>query len=251
MKYLIYLRVSSDKQDVETQNRICLEHIKRLENNKDYEYEIFSDLDTSSRVKMSKRLGLQQMLNSMKKGQTVLVYKLDRLSRDVIEMITIYRMIKDTSVNIIAINDPYSDEFSITIMGAIAQKERENIQKRTRDALQTKKSRGERYNFQVPFGFKIHETKQIAIRVGDKYILKHGVIIESQEEQKALVLMQELFAMGNSYQEIANILDDQGYKNRANKAFQKMSIFRILKRIKHSKLVDQLQYEKESVLSPV
>lgn len=241
MKYLIYLRVSSEKQEIETQNRICLEYIKKKENTKDFEYEIFSDPDTSSGKSMCKRLGLQQLLNTMQKGQTVLVYKLDRLSRDVIEMITIYRKIKDKGIDIIAINDPYTDEFTVGLMGLVAQKERDNIRKRTKDSIQTKKQKGERYSLHAPYGFKFHDSKKIAIKVGSEYVLKTGVLVEDTEEQNIINVMRDLHVMGNSYHEISMMLKSQGYMSRAGKVFPKMSIYRILKRTALATSEDQLQ----------
>jgi len=55
--------------------------------------------------------------------------------------------------------------------------------------------------------------------------------------------MCQLSEEGMSYQSIATILTQLGYKNREGKPFQKMSIYRILSRIGHTRSSDQLQEE--------
>lgn len=247
MKYLIYLRVSTDEQDVETQERLCLEKIKQLHPKGDCSFQIFSDPDMSSGVALEKRVELQKMLNMIKKGNTVLVYKLDRLSRDVIEMVTIYRQIVNKcEAKVLSLNDPHSDEFSVGLMGLIAQRERDTIRKRTKDKLATKKEKGERYSRYLPYGYGMHETKLVPVKVGKEIIHKRGVLVPIAEEQSALALMQELFAEGKSYQMIASALTERGYMNREGQPFQKMSIYRILSRTKDTMSLDQLPSEREA-----
>lgn len=243
MKYLIYLRVSTDKQDVETQERMCLDYIKSKEGN--HTYHIFSDPDMSSGIALDKRTGLQEMFKAIRSGYTVLVYKLDRISRDVVEMVNIYRMITRLKANVVSLNDPYSDEFSVGLMGLIAQRERDTIRKRTKDKLATKKEKNERYSGHIPYGYKLHETQLVPIKVGDEIVMKPGVIVPLSEEQEVLARMYQYFDEGKSYQQIASSLNNSGYKNRVGKPFQKMSIYRILFRTGRTKSSDQPQEEKE------
>ena len=250
MKYLIYLRVSTDQQEVETQQRMCIERIKQIHPQGDYTYEVFSDPDMSSRVAIEKRVELQKMLKAVKKGQTVLVYKLDRLSRDVIEMVTIYRMIvNESKAKVISLNDPYSDEFSVGLMGLIAQKERDDIRVRTKDRLATKRNKGERYSRFLPYGYSMDEKMLIPVKVGHEVVYKPGVLVAVAHEQEVISLMKELFAEGKSYQRVAEDLTDQGYTNREGRPFQKMSIYRILARIGQTRSSDQPQEETEALQS--
>lgn len=242
MKYLIYSRVSTNKQDTETQKRLCLEYLDRKHPNKDFIYTLFDEGDLTSQLPMKKRPELMRMLDQVSKGCTVLVYELDRLARDVLEQVTIYRMItREKNAFVFSLNDPSCDEMTVTIMGAIAQKQRERIQAKTKDKLATKKKKGERYSRFLPYGFAMHETKLVPIRVGDEIVMKRGILIPVFEEQSAIAVMQELFAEGMSYQNIATALTDRGYKNREGRPFQKMSIYRILSRIKQTMSSDQLQ----------
>lgn len=238
VKYVIYLRVSTDEQDTRTQEQECLRYIKSLSKGEAFEHVIFADPDTSSRVKMSKRLGLMQMLESLKKGNEVVVYKLDRLSRDVIEMVTIYRMIKERKCRIHSLNDSNADdEFTIGLMGVLAQKERTDICLRIKSKMTAKKERNERVSRHLPYGYDLHED--------------NIHLIPNHVEQLALSLMIQWFDEGMSYRLIAKTLNNLEYKNRVGKPFQHMSIWQILSRTDKTKLMDQPQAEKVAEMLPV
>lgn len=243
MKYLIYARVSTDKQDTETQIRIATEYVNRKHPNKDCKFIVFDEGDLSSQVKYFKRPQLQRMLESVNEGDIVIVYMLDRLARDTIEMVQAHREITKKKATVISLTGEHTDEFSITIMGAIAQKQREFIQLKTKDKLQTKKLNGQRYSGRLPYGYGMHETKLVPIKVGDEIVMKRGVLVPIYEEQQALAKMKEFAAMGMGYGRIAKALAELGYKNREGKTFQKMSILRILSRITSSTSSDQPQEE--------
>lgn len=247
MKYVIYQRVSTDKQEVETQQKECLNYIKRKENGNSFEYNIYEDPDMSSGVKMKNRKGLMDFLNSLRAGQHVVVYKLDRLSRDIVEMVTIYRMIKDKKCTIYSLNDPDCDnEFIIGLMGVLAQKERKDISDRTKSALKNKRSKSERTG-NVPYGYTLCPNKMVEIknRQTGEVELKPGILIQFATEQEVLAQMTQLFDEGNSYRAIAHSLNNQGYRNREGNLFQHMSIYRILCRTGRTRSLDLPQEEIE------
>jgi DNA invertase Pin-like site-specific DNA recombinase len=71
-------------------------------------------------------------------GSTLVVAKLDRLSRDV-EFLS---RVQKAPVKIIFADMPFADSFMIGIMAQVAQWEREQISMRTKAALQVAKARG-------------------------------------------------------------------------------------------------------------
>ncbi len=241
MKYKIYLRVSTDKQEVATQEFECLRFIQSKENTDIFDYKIYSDPDTSSRIKMEKRLGLMDMLGSLKKGESVVTYKLDRLSRDVIEMVTIYRTIKQKDCEIFSLNDPDCNEFTVGLMGVLAQKERSDISARIKSKLQAKKGRCERISRHIPYGYTVDPNQMIKVKNqhDSGWTLKPGLLVQEPHEQSVLALMCQLHEEGISYHQVAKKLDVLGYTNRAGKPFQGMSIYRILDRIYQAKSKDQ------------
>jgi len=237
MKYLVYLRVSTDEQETEMQMELCKEYARKNNPAGDYTIEFFNDQSMSSGVEYKKRTELQKMLSSIKKGDTVLVYKLDRLSRDIIEMVTIYRLIVRTlEAKVVSLNDPYSDEFTVGLMGLLAQKERDTTRIRVKDGLGNKKNKGQRYSGKLPYGYGMHETKLVPIRKGKEIVMKRGVLVPIAEEQKVIALMEKLAAEGRSYQDIATTLTLWGHKSREETPFHKMTVWRILQRIKEEKL---------------
>lgn len=225
--YVFYIRVSKGDQDVETQELEC-KRFTRAREGKPYEYMLYNEGTVSTRVKMKKRPQLMLMLDNLQKGQTVVVFKLDRLSRDVVEMVTIYRMIKAKGCKIISLNDPdCEDEFIIGIMGVLAQKERKDISLRTKAKHRAKRSAGERVSRFPPYGFCDHEDGKHFLRV--------------DREQEALALMYRYRDEGMTLREIAQVLADRGYMNREGRQFQSMTLYRILCRREETKSLDQLQ----------
>jgi DNA invertase Pin-like site-specific DNA recombinase len=73
-------------------------------------------------------------------GSILVVAKLDRLSRNVAFLATL----QDSGVKFIAADMPEANELTVHIMAAVAQAERKAISKRTTEALQAAKARGQR-----------------------------------------------------------------------------------------------------------
>jgi DNA invertase Pin-like site-specific DNA recombinase len=73
-------------------------------------------------------------------GATLLIAKLDRLSRDAAFLL---KLQKD-GVRFIAADMPEATDFTVGIMALVAQQEREAISKRTKEALQAARARGTR-----------------------------------------------------------------------------------------------------------
>jgi DNA invertase Pin-like site-specific DNA recombinase len=71
-------------------------------------------------------------------GATLIVAKLDRLSRNVAFLATL----QDSDARFIAVDLPEANELTIHIMAAVAQAERKAISRRTREALAAAKARG-------------------------------------------------------------------------------------------------------------
>lgn len=248
MQYLIYTRVSTEMQDTETQLRLCLEYIKTKHGDK-FSYKIFDEGSLTSQLPMKKRPKLQEMLAEVKSGMVVIVYELDRLARDVLEQVIIWRQIEALGATTYSLAEPNCCEMTVTIMGAVAQKFRKRLQEKTKDKLKTKKLNGERYSRFLPYGYAMHETKTVSIRVGNETIQKRGILIPVHEEQLILSKIQSFAGSGLSYQVIANELTQLGYFNREGKPFHKNTIYRILNRLDSHRPMDQPLVETEQAAS--
>lgn len=73
-------------------------------------------------------------------GATLVVAKLDRLSRNV----AFLAALQESGVRFVAADMPEANELTVHIMAAVAQAERKAISKRTTEALQAAKARGQR-----------------------------------------------------------------------------------------------------------
>lgn len=95
-------------------------------------------------VESGKRANRPQLAEALHRarvtGSTLVVAKLDRLSRNVAFLATL----QDSEVKFIAADMPEANEITVHIMAAVAQAERKAISKRTHEALQAAKARGTR-----------------------------------------------------------------------------------------------------------
>jgi DNA invertase Pin-like site-specific DNA recombinase len=71
-------------------------------------------------------------------GATLVIAKLDRLTRNVAFLANLM----DSGVEFVACDNPHATRFTIHILAAVAEHEREQISKRTKDALAAAKARG-------------------------------------------------------------------------------------------------------------
>lgn len=233
MRNLIYCRVSTDMQTTQTQIDLCQEIAKKNGG----ETLLFVDESVSSRIPMEKREKLQEFLNEICEGDLVIVYDLDRIGRDIIEGITIYREIKQLGAKITSVTDPNCDnEFVVNIKFSMAQEERRRISERTKHSLRMKQNRFEKVGL-VWYGYKL-DTSEIQTDERARTCGKPFKLIPDSHEQEIIAYMKEMYAKGSSYQTIADWLNSTGNFTREGKTWFKASVRRILLReLNHPALV--------------
>jgi DNA invertase Pin-like site-specific DNA recombinase len=144
MEYITYLRVSTKEQG---KSGLGLEAQKRdiklyLDNYSATPYKIIKEFLEVDSGANSARVTLNEAINLAKKhSATLLVAKLDRLSRKVS---FIASMMEDKKLNFKVATMPHADPFQLHIYAALAEQEREFISKRTKAALAEAKARGTR-----------------------------------------------------------------------------------------------------------
>ncbi len=225
MRYIIYLRVSTDLQDVRTQEHHCINHLKGL-TGEHFEYLIFTDEDVSARkTKLENRKGIQNALSILKPGDTFVAIALDRLGRSNLECAQIRDYVKKRKCSIILVNQPWILDNDILwgLMSGIASEEVKTLSKRTKDALAAKKSRGELIGT-APYGYKAIVTEQLTKK--NKPLLKLSV---DEIEIKNLEMMKNLSGSGYTLREIALELNNLGIVNRKGRPWSHVLVHEILK----------------------
>jgi len=138
-KIVCYLRVSTSRQGssglgLEAQLQAVQQYATSMSANITA---TFTEIETG---KLNNRPQLAQVLHLAKvTGATLVIAKLDRLSRNAAFLMTL----QDAGVRFIAADLPQANNLTIGIMALVAQQEAEAISKRTREALQAAKRRGQ------------------------------------------------------------------------------------------------------------
>lgn len=225
----IYLRVSTDQQDERTQ----MDHIERFLMNTgqgSVPRKVYKDKKTSKKT-LIKRSGGAELFRDLQPGDTIVAMRLDRLARSLTETALLTDAMDIKNVEIILVEQPgIKNKIMLGLYAGMAEEEVKLLRKRISEKLSSKKQRGERYSKILPYGYALHETKLVPVKQGHKILMKRGVLIPVHEEQQILKIMQALHSDGYSYAQICRHLEDLGHKNREGKPFQKMTIFRILRR---------------------
>ena len=137
-KAITYYRVSTAKQGksglgLEAQRR-AVEEFLRASN-----WDLIGEFVEVESGKLDRRPQLAAALAHCElTGATLIVAKLDRLSRNVAFLATL----QDSGTRFLAVDMPEANELTIHIMAAVAQAERKAISKRTKEALAAAKARG-------------------------------------------------------------------------------------------------------------
>lgn len=138
-------------------------------------------------------------------GATLVIAKLDRLSRNAAFLITL----RDSGVAFAAADLPEANDLTVGIMALVAQAEREAISKRTKEALAAAKARGVRLG---------NPNGAAALKRAGKggAALRAAVVRNADEHAKALEpVLRDIQAAGHtSLRAIAAELDARGMLTR-------------------------------------
>jgi DNA invertase Pin-like site-specific DNA recombinase len=150
-------------------------------------------------------------------GATLLIAKLDRLSRNAGFIFAL----RDSGVAFVCCDMPDANTLTVGLFAVIAQHEREMISKRTIDALAAKKARG------AVLGTPANMTPAA---IAKSLNIRQENARTNQQNQQAARLAGLLHAQGHTLQQIAQELNNGGYRTRRGKLFFSMSVQRLLRR---------------------
>ncbi|UEG45276.1 recombinase family protein [Paracidovorax citrulli] len=132
-----YARVSTREQE----NRMQLDALKAVGVQKVYQEKASS---------IGQRPELQRCLKSLRAGDVLVVYKLDRVARSLVDLLAILDRIKAAGAQVRSLNEPLDTTtpmgmFMIQVLGAVAQLERGIIRERVIAGQVAAISRGKRH----------------------------------------------------------------------------------------------------------
>ena len=186
-KTVAYLRVSTDKQDLNYQKLELLEYARRHE----LHINEFIEVTMSSR-QTSKQRRIDELLTQLADSDTLIVTELSRLGRSTAEVVALVNKLLQRNIRVIVIKQrldiaqhDMQSKIIVTLFSLFAELERDLVSLRTREALATRKSQG--------------------VKLGNP----KGTIQASQFD-KDRPRIEELLSLGLSVRKIARLL---GYKN--------------------------------------
>jgi DNA invertase Pin-like site-specific DNA recombinase len=169
---------------------------------------IEEDAGVSAR-RTTNRPALQRALRSLAKGEAsgLVAVKLDRLSRTTRDVLDLVARAEKEGWALHSIDERLDTascqgRFVVTVLGALAQLEREQAADRTRVALAELRRQGRRVSGRPPFGFRF----------------ERGRVVEVAEEQAMLARMKGLADEGAGCYRIASALNAEGALNPRTKA---------------------------------
>ncbi|SEN62009.1 Site-specific DNA recombinase [Roseovarius tolerans] len=218
-KYVIYYRVSTKRQG---KSGLGLEAQKRdvelyLSNYSDEPFEVleaFTDMESGKHDDPRRRPGLQSALTRCRADKAILlVSKLDRLSRRVSH---IAALMDDKGLVFKVATLPNADNFQLHIYAALAEKEREFISLRTKQALAIARSHGRKLG-----GLRTNTAARNEV----------CKVIADTNANRVASLIVPMRAAGNTLQFIADSLNGADIATPRGKKWAAMSVRNALERL--------------------
>lgn len=196
----IYSRKSiySDKSDsTDVQYNLSVEYCKsHYSNGERKSYEIYRYEDEGYTGANTDRPDYNRLISDVKDGMldVVVCYKIDRISRDVLDFSNFFSLLSEYGVESVSIKEQIDTSTPLGrammyICSVFAQMERETIAERVTDNMTELAKSGKWAGGKAPIGFKRER-----VQVGDK---THTVLIENTAEIPFLNLIVDTFLQGN------------------------------------------------------
>lgn len=195
MKCCTYLRVSTQRQGaqglgISAQRAMCENFIKQ---NKGEHVQEFMDVESGTH---RDRKGLWQAIDYCKKnGCSLVIAKLDRMSRDVEFTFKVI----NTGIDIHFTDMPVVNSMILGVFAAVAQYEREMVSTRTRQALSVKKAQGAKLgasNEKYRQNYDNKDEEQKKLEIMKRGYMKSKRYQESRDFQAFLKVLARVFPTG-------------------------------------------------------
>lgn len=178
-----------------------------------------------SAAKLSTRPAALQMVSDVRAGkyQAVVVYKLDRLFRSMLDALVVLQDFSKLGVQFHSVQEKWDTStphgaFAMHVMLAFAEMERKQAGERTRSIMRSQKVSTSTEN--PAYALRTEKGLQLAGSAPYGYMWEPGEkgerpLVPHPEEQRLLRRVHELHQVGLTVRNIAWTLGQEGFKNRA------------------------------------
>lgn len=221
MNYVAYYRVSTKQQSLGllAQQNMVSEYIKNVNG------VLVATFEEKESGKNNDRVELKKAIEVCKKnGSTLLIAKLDRLSRN----ISFIFSLRDAKVNFCCCDIQTCNTLTLGLFATLAQYERETISLRTKQALAAKKNDG--YKLGAPHATFTDDMRLKAIKV-NKNKANNNI-----NNRRAYIIIKSLSSENMSLRSMAKYLNENGFRTSKDTLFTATSVSRLIKRYNKEEL---------------
>lgn len=216
--YVAYLRQSTKKQEssglgVEAQREIIQNFLKDKTPVSEY-------IETESGRKSDRPKLIEALAECRKKGATLIVAKLDRLSRNV----AFTSKLLESDVEIVFCDFPEANKLVLHIISSIAEYEAGLISQRTKQSLEAKKARGCRLGKPENLLGKLDQAVENSNRTNRQKAL------DNPNNKRAAAYLRTLVREEISLSEMARRLNEEGFVTARGSMFKASQVSVLLKR---------------------
>lgn len=220
-KVAIYIRVSTmhqiDRDSLPMQRKDLVAYTTLILGIEDYE--IFEDAGYSG--KNTDRPAFQNMMERIRKGEFshVLVWKIDRISRNLLDFAVMYEELQHLRVTFVSKNEQFDTstaigEAMLKIILVFAELERNMTSERVTAAMISRASNGQWNGGRIPFGYTYDpETKEFSV---------------DPDQAKVCIALKDDYLRHKSLVHTARFLNSLGYRTRTGSEWTPTAVWIIV-----------------------
>ena len=222
LKIAIYIRVSThwqiDKESLPLQRSDLINYCKLILGTDNFV--VFEDAGYSA--KNFERPDFQRMMSRFRAGEFshILVWKIDRISRNLLDFATLYKELKELGVTFVSKNEQFDTstaigEAMLKIILVFAELERNMTSERVTAAMLSRASDGKWNGGRVPYGYTYDkEAKEFII---------------NEAEAKVVKLMYDLYDEKRTLLAVSKELNARGYRSKKDVAWSPVTVGNIMR----------------------
>lgn len=220
-KVAIYIRVSTlyqvDRDSLPMQRKDLIAYASLILGIE--EYEIFEDAGYSG--KNTDRPAFQEMMQRIRKGEFthVLVWKIDRISRNLLDFAEMYEELQDLRVTFVSKNEQFDTstaigEAMLKIILVFAELERNMTSERVTATMISRANNGLWNGGRIPFGY-VYDPDKTAFSI-------------REDEEKVCQMIKNDYMEHKSLVHTSRMLNASGYKTRAGVEWSPTAVWIII-----------------------